>query len=479
MSKFRLRKEFLDIGEGMMHSVFPQITEVKALTSKLGYTSDNPTDQTATLEDVLASIGYYTLSGIGAVIGSPLGLLPVLMDAYSAGIGTKVKRETTRSFRTYRFTPDMVIALARRKFGQKEGGKDFWEDLDDLGFDEERMAGAKELVEQIPPLSDMVRFADFHAFDPEVIERWRKFYECPEDERNALELVGIFGDWANKYWFSHWRQPGRFEIGELHRRDLINDDDARMAYRTMGYSEFWQDALLELVKAVPTRVDVRRWWDMGTVNEEELREIYHKQGYYGDDLDKYVLWTKVYVAFPDLIARYKNGWITEDMVRAELIALGMPEERAETMLQTKFKKPVAEERVAETTKLTRALIIKGAKEQRLTKEQTIDLLIRKNYEVWEAEYIYEIEVEAAASPETPLEFRQLVESYRKSQGLDYVVIPPELLEVEKTLWGVETRLKEARATSAAQEDIDQLQAEAAILKTKFDDMAALHPLTTT
>ncbi|GAI52064.1 unnamed protein product, partial [marine sediment metagenome] len=112
----------------------------------------------------------------------------------------------------------------------------------------------------------------------------------------------------------------------------------------MGYSAYWQDLLLELVKAVPTRVDVRRFWDMRTIDEARLREIYHAQGYYGKDLEDYVLWTKVYVAFPDLIARFTKGWITEDDVRSELIALGMPAERVETMIQTKIKK-VAGERV--------------------------------------------------------------------------------------------------------------------------------------
>ncbi|GAJ24402.1 unnamed protein product, partial [marine sediment metagenome] len=193
---------------------------------------------------------------------------------------------------------------------------------------EDRIEAFQELVKVIPPLSDMVRFADYSAFDPEVIEKWREFYDAPDWIREPMALVGIIEDWADKYWFSHWVQPGRFELGEMHRRDLITDDEVKLAYRTMGYSEYWQEKLLNLVKAVPTRVDVRRWWDMQTIDEDRLRQIYHAQGYYDQDLEDYVLWTKVYVAFPDLIARWRNGWITEEDVKSELTTLGMPEERA-------------------------------------------------------------------------------------------------------------------------------------------------------
>ncbi|GAI06311.1 unnamed protein product, partial [marine sediment metagenome] len=211
----------------------------------------------------------------------------------------------------------------------------------------------------------------------------------------------------------------------------------------------------------PTRVDVRRWWDMRTIDETRLREIYHAQGYYGKDLDDYVMWTKVYTDFPDLVARYKNGYIVESDVLSKLIEDGMPEDRAKELLETKIKKPYQEERVAETTKLTRSLIIKGAKENKLDRGQTLALLMRKNYEAWEAEYIYDIEVVGAASPESPLEFRQIVESYRRSQGLDYKEIPQDVIDAEKAFLSVSERLKAAYEKGLPQDEIDPLEVEKA------------------
>ncbi|GAH98328.1 unnamed protein product, partial [marine sediment metagenome] len=108
---------------------------------------------------------------------------------------------------------------------------------------------------------------------------------------------------------------------------------------------------------IPTRVDVRRFWDMRTIDEARLRDIYQAMGYWEEDLEDYVLWTKVYVAFPDLMARWSKGWITLDEVRTELTALGMDPERLEEFIQMKVKAGQPE-RTATERDITKTDIIK-------------------------------------------------------------------------------------------------------------------------
>ncbi|GAI73389.1 unnamed protein product, partial [marine sediment metagenome] len=126
----------------------------------------------------------------------------------------------------------------------------------------------------------------------------------------------------------------------------------------------------------------------------------------------------------------------------------------------------------DTTALTRALIIKGAKEEKLTRDETIELLMRKNYNLEEAEYIYDLEVGAAASPETPMEFRALVESYRRSQGLEYKDIPTEVLEASKKLSELRSALSQARARKAPETELSQLQADLAIAEVEVKQIKA-------
>jgi len=476
MPKYKLRPEFMDMGLGILHSIFPQITEATNLAKEVGFESPAPDDLEQKLTARFAASGVRSLSYIGGVIGAPLGFLPFFMDYYQYGAAQNVKHDAQKAFQPYRFEPGTIGQLYLRNYPDAEERETWFDDLKDQGWNDKRLDALKELLNIIPPLADMVRFADFGSFDETIIAKWKEFYDAPDWIKQPFSLLGITGEWANKYWFSHWQQPGRFELGELYRRGLIDDDIVKKAYLTQGFSSYWQDKLLELVKAVPTRVDVRRWWDMRTINEEELRDLYQRQGYFGDDLDKYVTWTKVYTDFPDLIARYKNGWITEDEVLAQLIEDGMPEDRAKVMLETKFKKPVQMERVTKERDLTKAEIVKGVKKEIIPWELGADLLQDMGYDEAEADYILDINIAAAGSPETPLDFRALVEKYKRSQGIVALEIPPELLLADKRLLRLVTDLKTARDADATQERIDELTVAIAEAKTKYNDLLALHEL---
>ncbi|GAH93258.1 unnamed protein product, partial [marine sediment metagenome] len=315
-----------------------------------------------------------------------------------------------RIFKTYRLDPLSIINLWRR---DPETYEQYFDDLRDQGWSDERLEALRELAKILPPVPDMVRFADFSAFDPEVIAKWREFYDAPGWIADPMSLIGITNepprDWANKYWFSHWIQPGRYELGEIYRRGLLGEPlvgqeeigkakeegDAesmvKLAFRTMGYSSFWQENLLQLVREVPTRVDVRRWWDMRTIDEAELRSIYQRRGYFGKDLENYVTWTKVYVAFPDLIARWKNGWITIDEVRAELTGYGMPPERVEELLETKFKATAGDKTAAERD-ITKTDIYKGVKQGVITRGEAMELLMDLGYDEDDADYLLTINI---------------------------------------------------------------------------------------
>ena len=154
-----------------------------------------------------------------------------------------------------------------------------WKDLHDQGWDEERIGVWKELAHIIPPLADMVRFADFGSFDPEIIDIWREFYDAPSWIVEPMSKIGITGEWANKYWFSHWRQPGRYELGLMRVRDYIDDTTVKNAYRTQGYSSYWQELLLKLAYEPFTRVDVRRMYKVEVLDQAGVKRAYMDLGY--------------------------------------------------------------------------------------------------------------------------------------------------------------------------------------------------------
>jgi len=382
-----------------------------------------------------------------------------------------------------RVDPASWITAFRRKyaeFAKIEG------DLKEQGWTDERIEALKFITLYMPSAAEIVHWYAREVYEPDMIDRYGLDSELPNYEETDFPKIGVDPIQARHHWMAHWEHASYMQVREMIHRGVLSLDktmpsppttkegwEARDAegekaaydwYRLVEIPPFWRARLTEMMYEMPTRVDVRRWWDMRTISEERLYSIYHSRGYHGKDLDDYVLWTKVYTAWPDLIARFKNAWIGEEDVRKELKALGMPPERIEEMMQTKIKnaKPeqVAEERLATATE-----IMKGVKKEFISTAQGIEMLGDLGYS--EETAIFKLVVYGAVtagSPETYPEFKQMTQAYRKAMGLSAMEVPQEVIEASKevaearaALHQVET--KERTDITEAQAQIDLTNAE--------------------
>lgn len=399
---------------------------------------------------------------VGGIFGLAMGSI-----APTSRIGSY---QIDKLIKSFRFDPGSIITAWRRDPATYEK---LFDDLKDQGWHEDRIEALKFLTLYMPSAAEIVHWYAREVYEPDMIERYGLDSELPTYEETDFPKIGVDPVQAKHHWMAHWEHASYMQIREmLHRgvlskakempappttktgwtaRDAEGEEAAYDWYRLVEIPPFWRARLTEMMFEVPTRVDVRRWWDMRTISEERLYSIYHSRGYHGKDLDDYVLWTKVYTAWPDLIARFKNGWITEDDVRSELITLGMPPERVEEMIQTKVK-TAAPERVAPERTATATEIMKGVKKGVITSEEGIERLMRMGYSREEAEFKLEVYLGVAeGSPESYMEFVALTEAYRKAMGLSYEMPPPELLEAEKALKEAEAELK-AKIAEGIKED---------------------------
>ncbi|MBA7575779.1 hypothetical protein ES708_17615 [subsurface metagenome] len=454
----------------------------------------------------------FTAMGVLMAAGMAVGYMTI--NATLSPFFTLLNYQFSKLANQYRLDPSSVSQLWLRGFpkgqdaiewknlsstekaaktAELEGDVEKWfGELSDQGFGGDEQEAVKELARYMPSPDIIMLWAAREVFEPELREKYQLDKFLPPQFLEWAAKVGITGEVALNYWASHWQLPSLTAIQELWRRQIIDKEVVDDFWTELDMVPWVREDLFKLFRAVPTRVDIRRWWDMRTISETRLKDIYMAQGYWEEDLDDYVTWTKVYTDFPDLIARYSKGWITLNDVRQQLYKdydipytagrteeewltayeagrLAEKEARIEELIQTKVK-AVQEERIADTTALTRSLIIRGAKADppKLTRAETIELLMLKNYDKWEAEYIYDIEVTGAASPETPTEFRQLVESYRHAVGLDFKEVPPELLAADRKR--SELRLKLAQARSKDAPEVAQLEAELEIAEVTFQNM---------
>lgn len=325
------------------------------------------------------------------------------------------------------------------------------DELHKYGFDDDHIKYLKDSVLFFPSPADIIRFGVREVYTPEVREQYGLEQDFPPEITADAEKAAVEPEQIMKYWAAHWELPSALQGYEMLHRGLITEDDLKILLRTLDVMPFWREKLIGISWSVPTRVDVRRFWDMRTIDEARLREVYRAQGYHDKDLDDYVLWTKVYVAFPDLLARWKNGWITEDELRAELTRLGMPADRLEEMIQTKVK-PDKPERVANERDLTATDIIMGVKKEIINYDQGVDLLMDLGYDREEAIFKLESRLAAAAgSPETYEEFKDITTKYRRAIGKEEVPMSEEIkkaadevVRLTKDLEALQTAIVEER-----------------------------------
>jgi len=407
--------------ERIMDAMEPELrAEIKPSLLRLREIPGLPDDFVALIDKTLEEPGFIHFAAvlpylIGIMIGFGMGAA-----APAARTGSYLVDKLVRS---HRLDPMSVITAWRR---DKPTYEWLFDDLKDQGWHDERIEALKFLTQFYPGPADLIRWQAREVFEPEMIARYGLDSEFEAIEKEPFYKAGMTDEQILNYWRAHWEHASWMQVVEMLHRGLLTEEEVYDWFRVVEIPPFWRDLLIKTAYTWPTRVDVRRWWDMRTIDETELRRLYSGMGYRGVNLDNYVLWTKVYVAFPDLMARWTKGWITIDEVRSQLTGLGMPADRVEEMIQMKVK-PEEPGRVEEGKSLTKTEIYKGVKKELISWGEGIELLQDLGYDYDEADYILTVNVGSlAGSPETFEEFKDWTTKYKIATGREAKPMPEEL-----------------------------------------------------
>ena len=359
---------------------------------------------------------------VAAIVIIPLMLIPMVFSVFRP-LGNLLNYVEEKVLHSGRLDTGTVITAWRRDKAKYE---QYFSDLEDQGFSLERIEALKFATLFYPAPADLIRWQAREVFEPEMIERYGLDDEFGAIEKEPFYKAGMTDEQILNFWRAHWEHASWMQVVEMLHRGLMTEEQVWDWFRVVEIPPFWRQKLIDTAYSWPTRVDVRRWWDMRTIDETELRRLYSGMGYHGVNLDNYILWTKVYTDFPSLMARWTKGWITEDDVRRELVALGMPAERVETMIQEKIK-PEEAARVEEGKTLTKTEIYKGVKQGFITRAEGTELIMDLGYNRAEAEYLMDINVAALeGSPETFAEFKDLTTKYKMATGMEVKPMPEEI-----------------------------------------------------
>lgn len=468
------------------------IDDVRTTLEQMRDNPEIPLELKSVLDRMLTPGGKAPIPAIVWVI---IALFGGMAGAQLGPSFKKIGYFVSRKAQDYRLDPLSVITAWRR---DAETYNKYFDDLKDQGWSDDRIEALKFFTEFYPTPQDLVTWLAREVFEPEMIDRYGLDDEAPLDQLGLFEKAGVNKDQMINYWRAHWEHASFGQVVEMLHRGILTlgktppeppttpegwtkrDAEGQEAiydwYRLIEIPPFWRDRLTAMTWNVPTRVDVRRWWDMRTIDEAELYNIYHRQGYHGDDLDNYVRWTKVYTDFPMMMARWKNGWISERDVRDWLGGLEIPEDRIDQFIEEKTK-PEQPARVEKERDLTKSEIVKGVKKDVISPGEGIELLMDMGYSEDEADYILAINVAAeAGSPETYEEFKDLTQKWRRATGMKAKAVSEEL---KKAADAVVMATKEVESIKAAIDEEEKGLIEAEVLPkeatAKVDELrVALH-----
>ncbi|MEM2506953.1 MAG: hypothetical protein QXF61_07930 [Nitrososphaeria archaeon] len=204
------------------------------------------------------------------------------------------------------------------------------------GIDESEIEKYIKVTEFFPSPSDIIRFAVREVFTEEIVEKYKMYEDLPLEFLELASQVGIPELVAKWYWYAHWELPSLTMAFEMFRRKIINEDELKTLMRTLDIMPFWRDKLLQLAYEIPTRVDVRRMYEMGIIDRNKVKEYYEKMGYTPEDAEILTKWTEVEYATEDkqltvkqILELFELGEFTREEAIYYLNKLGYSHELAE------------------------------------------------------------------------------------------------------------------------------------------------------
>jgi hypothetical protein len=310
-----------ELGE-LMHSPDTAIAEIKKLSQEQ---LSNPSDS-LTMSAVKAS------ATVGAVTGAPLGLLPILGDAYSAGMGESIKNIARFIWKPTKLgIAELATSLVRENITSKKYLEDagvlgytqvdaqhyleltrLYLNINDvtalwlrgemqeaeydaylsrLGMGLTDSARLKKLAYPIPQVNDLIHMAVREAFTPEIAEKFGQYEDYPKALTEWGEKQGLSKDWAQRYWAAHWELPSVAQGFEMYQRKIIDRSTLDLLLRALDVMPYWRDQLTKMAYQPITRVDIRRIHKMHLIDDTELQQRYEAIGYSPEDAAMLVKFT--------------------------------------------------------------------------------------------------------------------------------------------------------------------------------------------
>ncbi|KKM88738.1 hypothetical protein LCGC14_1255690 [marine sediment metagenome] len=207
------------------------------------------------------------------------------------------------------------------------------ERLTKIGIHPDYLGLHRELALVIPPVADIITMAVREVFTPEIAARFGQYEDFPAPLEEWGLKKGLSKEWSERYWAAHWALPSASQGFEMLHRGVIDRDDLNRLLRAQDVMPFWRDKLTQIAYRPLTRVDVRRMYREGVLDEAGVYEAYLDHGYAEENAKRMTKFTvkqtlsaQAKFTSTDVVAAFTKRMINNSEARMLLTDLGIPSE---------------------------------------------------------------------------------------------------------------------------------------------------------
>ena len=181
-----------------------------------------------------------------------------------------------------------------------------------------------------PPVADIITMAVREVFTPAIAARFGQYEDFPPELEEWGIKKGLSKEWSERYWAAHWALPSTTQGFEMLHRGVIDQSELNMLLRAQDVMPYWRDKLTQIAYRPLTRVDVRRMYREGVLDEAGVYEAYLDHGYSEDNAQKMTEFTirqtlsaQAKFTSTNVIAAFTKRMINRSEARSLLADLGI------------------------------------------------------------------------------------------------------------------------------------------------------------
>lgn len=278
-----------------------------------------------------------------------------------------------------------------------------------LGYPSDRISSIKKGLTAIPGAQDLIRFLVREVISVEefAAEMSKQGYGFGETEKGKVTVYTESGKvekevprTAARYWNSHWIPPNRGELFDMIRRGMINDSQLLYWLAIIDVDPRMINNIAALRYRMPGRIESRLIYETTGASDEELTKWLQADGLQPELIPKFLKYVKGFPARSErrrYVTALRQGYgakkISKDVLNAEILAAGFPQEVADWIIKTEDLKesyglgPLAG---LEEKALNKSELFQAFRQELITEETLIDELKALGYSDDEIEILVEL-----------------------------------------------------------------------------------------